>query len=189
MPKQDGAHIAADETNLIYQTIKAVYGLAGKEVPGLKLTLTNNIPFTRGLGSSAACRVGGVMIADKLLNADMDKQDITAIAANLEGHPENVAAAVYGGMTVAVKKAEKVFVKKIEVKKDLKCAVMTPAYTLGTQAARESLPDTVLFDDAVYNISRTAMVVACIASGDYAGLKEALNDRLHQPYRKGNIKG
>ena len=179
-----------DERSLVYRAMHSVFEEAGYAEKGLHIIQDNKIPVTRGLGSSGASIIAGIMAADKICKANMSKEDITDMASRIEGHPDNVAAAVYGGMTVSVEDGDKIYCHKISVNANrLLFAVFIPDFTLRTSTARNILPDTVPHADAVFNAGRTSLLTAAMMNEDYSMLKTALQDRLHQPYRRGLIKG
>lgn len=187
---ETGRFLPKDERSLVYRAMHRVFEEAGYTQRGLHIIQDNKIPVTRGLGSSGASIVAGVIAADKICSAKMSKEDITVIASRLEGHPDNVAAAVFGGMTISVEDGDRIYCRKIPVNANhLQFAVFIPNFTLRTRTARSLLPDTVPLADASFNAGRTALLTSAMISEDYGLLKVALEDRLHQPYRRGLIKG
>lgn len=180
-------HIPLDERNLIYLTAKTTAERIGKPLGGLHLKQNDAIPHTRGLGSSAACIVAGIMIANTLLDGKMSREDILNLATELEGHPDNAAPAVYGGVCVCAMEEKNVLCKMLPM--ELKVAAIIPSFTLSTKRAREVLPVNVLRSAAVSNIGRMGLLITALQSKDYSYLKVALKDELHQPYRKKLIRG
>jgi homoserine kinase len=178
--------VPKDKSNLIYKSIEDFYNITGKgTVPNIKITQRDEIPMARGLGSSAACVVGGLFAANYLSGADLPKSELISIAAMIEKHPDNSTPAIVGGITVGVMDGNNLSYIKIDSSKcrDLKIAVMTPEFHLKTEYARSVLPKSYSVKDAVFNLSRAALLVAAIYSGDYKKLKIATQDMLHQPYR------
>lgn len=182
-------HVPRDERNIAVQAIKALIKRVGAErakslLSGFVLRLDNRFPLTRGLGSSAAARVGALVAANTLLGFPLTTDELLMIAAQREGHADNVAAAFLGGVVVAVMTSQKVQWVKLTPKKKLHLALLIPDFELATEKARQVLPSQVPFQDAVFNVSRVALLVAALATGDFHRLREAMDDRLHQPYRQ-----
>lgn len=184
----DGSEVPLGEDNLIYLSAKKVFEKAGAEFSGLRITEENNIPFARGLGSSSACIVGGVFGANELLGRPFSKSDLLNIAAETEGHPDNVSPALLGGFTVSVMDRTVKFCRA-DVSDELFFAAFVPPFELKTADARAVMPKEVPIEDAVYNLSRSALAAASFVSGDYKNLFCSSDDRLHQPYRLPLIPG
>lgn len=185
----DGADVPCDERNLIYISAKDLYAVCGKELKGLKLRQTNNIPMARGLGSSSACIIAGLVGANKMLGDPLTKDDLVDLAAQIEGHPDNTAPALLGGIVTAVFDGRKVLWVKQEVYTKLKFVAMIPDFELKTEDARACLPKEVSHKDAVYNLSRAALFSASLLTGKFENLRTAVDDKLHQPYRMELIPG
>lgn len=179
----DGTPVPTDESNMIYQTAKAVYQRLGHPFRGLHIRQENNIPMTRGLGSSSACLVAGLLGANTLLGSPLSAGDISDLAASLEGHPDNTAPALLGGLVTAVMDGGRVHTVSVPVSERIRFAVFIPDFELKTEVARAVLPAQVSRTDAVYNLSRTALMTASLFSGRLDNLRVAVQDRLHQPYR------
>ena len=172
----DDIAVPTDESNLIYVSAKDLFEVCGKKLEGLKLRQTNNIPMARGLGSSSACIVAG------LVNP-LTTDDLVDLAAQIEGHPDNTAPALLGGIVTAVFDGRKVHWVKQEVFTKLKFAALIPDFELKTEKARACLPKEVSHKDAVYNLSRAALFSASLLTGKFENLRTAVHDKLHQPYR------
>lgn len=185
----DGLDVPCDETNLIYQSAKNLYNICGKKLSGLKLEQINNIPMTRGLGSSSACIVGGLVGANSLLGNPLSTDDLVDLAAQIEGHPDNTAPALLGGIVTAVFDGRKVHWVKQEVFTTLKFVAIIPDFELKTEKARACLPKEVSHKDAVFNLSRAALFSASLLTGKFENLRTAVDDRLHQPFRLPLIPG
>ncbi len=170
-----------DGDNLIHAAVRAAFSRIGQEPPPLQIRAVNPIPLARGLGSSAAARVAGAMIADRLLNGKLGREGVFQVASELEGHPDNVAPAVFGGIQLALR--EPLLHVSLPTPKDVYFVVAVPGFELPTDRARAALPEKVPFADAVFNLSRAALWPAALAAGDMSLLIEAGRDRLHQPYR------
>ena len=185
----DGLPIPTDESNMIYHTAKVLYRRCGRPFRGLHIVQENNIPMTRGLGSSSACLAAGLLGANTLLGSPLSREDLSDLAAELEGHPDNTAPALLGGLVTAVMDGERVYTVSVPVSERIRFAVFIPEFELRTEAARAALPDKVSRADAVYNLSRTALMTASLFSGSLNNLRVAVQDRLHQPYRLPMIPG
>ena len=179
----DGMDSPKDEKNLIYISAKDLFNVCGKKLNGLKLIQTNNIPMARGLGSSSACIIAGLVGANRMLGNPLTKDDLVDLAAQIEGHPDNTAPALLGGIVTAVFDGRKVHWVKQEVFTKLKFVAIIPDFELKTEAARACLPKEVSHKDAVYNLSRAALFSASLLTGKFENLRTAVHDRLHQPYR------
>ena len=177
--------IPLNESNLIYKSIKRFYNETGApgSVPPLRLIQEDRIPLTRGLGSSAACVVGGLLAANELSGMRLTKNDLCYLAAKIEGHPDNSTPALIGGIVVGALSEKRLDYIKIDPGDKIKFAVMIPDFRLATSVARGVLPQSVPLSDAVFNVSRAALMAAAFTTGDFSLLSSATEDRLHQPYR------
>lgn len=185
----DGSSVPNNERNLIYRSAEELYKICGKPFYGLKIIETNNIPMARGLGSSSACIIGGLMAANELCKNPLKKEELLDIAAKIEGHPDNVAPALLGGVVVSAMENGKVFYTKSELGNELKFCAFIPDFKLKTADARDVLPPKIPFGDAVYNVSRAALLASSLALGKYENLQTGTQDRLHQPFRLSLIPG
>lgn len=185
----DGSDVPCDETNLIYSSAKFLFELCGRPFSGLKLIQENNIPMTRGLGSSSACIVAGLVGANALLKKPLSKDDLVNLAARLEGHPDNSTPAILGGLVTSVFDGNRVYSVKVPISGRLKFAAFIPDFELKTEVARSALPKEISHRDAVYNLSRAALMTASLFSGKLENLRVAAQDKLHQPYRLKFIEG
>ncbi len=186
----EGANSLADTAqNLIVRSAQAAYDLAGISMPPLSILCQNYIPLARGMGSSSAAIVGGIYGANLLMGKILDYQAMLELASKIEGHPDNVAPALYGGFTVIASEGGKQYVKKVSLPASLHAVLASPDFPISTKKARAIMPRSVSLDDAVYNLSHAAYLALSIAEGDMAGLRAMLFDRLHQPYRFTLIKG
>lgn len=155
----------------------------GKKIPPLRIVQTNPIPMARGLGSSSACIIAGLLGANRMLGDILNTQELLTLATSIEGHPDNVAPALLGGLTSSVYEDGVVYSVKRDVDQSLCFAAIVPDYKLLTEAARAALPKQVSHKDAVYNLSRAALVPAAFCEGRHELLAIATEDKLHQPYR------
>lgn len=173
------------KNNLTYQSIIKTYEYCNTPYNGFKIDMSKvNIPMSRGLGSSAACIVGGIFAANKLLKDKLSVDEMLRIAVSIEGHPDNVAPALIGGMVTSIAGSENVIHSKVNIKSNFKYAAMIPNFKVGTSDARKVLPECFSRNDVVFNISRAAMLVSALNNGENEKLRYAFDDRLHQPYRK-----
>lgn len=180
---KDGSDVPTGEDNLIYLSAKKVYEKCGIPFRGLKIVEENNIPFARGLGSSSACIVGGVFGANELIGRPFTKDELLDIAAEIEGHPDNVSPALLGGFTANAMEENRVKYVKSKVSQKLSFAAFVPPFELKTADARAVMPKEVSVKDSVYNLSRSALITASFLTEKYENLKIGCEDKLHQPYR------
>ncbi len=180
---RDGVCVPKDENNLIYWSAKRLYEECGKKLPGLRIEQQNDIPMARGLGSSSACIVGGLVGANRFLGNPLSMQDLVNLACNIEGHPDNTTPALCGGLVTSAMEAGRVHSVSVPVATAIRFAVLIPPFELKTEVARGVLPQEYRREDAVYNLSRSALMTAALFSGSLENLRVAVQDRLHQPYR------
>lgn len=186
----DTTGIPADETNFIWRTAAEVAETQGMPLPAANLRIENNIPLGKGMGSSAAALLCGIAIADVLLGLQWTREQIFAEAARREGHPDNVAASMFGGLAVSSwrENAAPCHIR-IQPPVRLATALVVPDFPLPTREARSVLPAHYSRADAVHNIQRAALLVACLAAGDLSHMRTALADKVHQPYRSQLVPG
>ncbi|AGB41521.1 homoserine kinase [Halobacteroides halobius DSM 5150] len=178
-----------DEKNLVYQAMNKVFKKTCYYPSGLRLRLSNQVPLARGLGSSATAIVAGMVAANKLTGEKLSTEELLNLATRLEGHPDNVAPALLGGIVVSTLQDKgRVMYEKIAVP-ELKVVVCIPDYQVSTTEAREVLPKKVDFADAIFNVSHTALLITGLLNQDYDLVGRALEDRLHQPYRQKLLPG
>ena len=176
--------------NLAYTAFQRTLAECGVSEPGLSIRFDRcEIPVSRGLGSSAALIVGGVLAADRLCSLGLTKDEMFSIATAMEGHPDNIAPALFGGLTVSTMVGERALTRPFPVSPALRFTVMVPPFELSTALARSVLPERVSRQDAVFNISRAALLIRALQDGDAELLKLSLEDRLHQPFRLPLIAG
>ena len=187
--REQAITVPTDEKNLIYKTMKYFYDQKGLKMPGVRIVQEDYIPMVRGLGSSAACIVGGLFAANALAGNICDKDELAQMAAQLEGHPDNSNPAIYGSMVVGAQDAEKMNHVRLELPDDLIFATMVPDFPVSTADARGVLPDSYTRKDMVFNASRAALLVASMMTGKYENFDMAMEDCVHQPYRAQLIPG
>ena len=173
-----------DESNLVWSSIARIFHETGRPMPGMSLTCYNGIPTTRGLGSSSAALVAGLVAGNELCGNPFGKSDLLRIAADAEGHPDNVAPALFGGMQIAVAHGDRVVNASVPTPENLSAVLYIPDSPMPTEEARDLLGSEVPRTDAVFNIGRAALLVRAMASGDLRYLDIATEDRLHQPARQ-----
>lgn len=173
-----------DATNLLYRSFARVYERIGKPVPSVRIRCRNEIPLGRGLGSSAAAAASGLLAASELSGASIPANRLLALAADIEGHPDNAAAAIMGGCRIVVNEGDALITASVSIPAYLKTVLFVPDVPMPTERARGILPQTVDRRDAVFNIGRAALLVNAFASGDLTHLATATQDKLHQPARE-----
>ncbi len=187
---RDSQLIPANEENVIWKTALAIAARAHMPLPAIELSINNDIPIGKGLGSSAAALTAGVVIAERLLNLRWKPGRILDEAARLEGHPDNVAASVLGSIVVSgVEPGGRTRAVRLEMPQQFEVAVVVPNFAIPTSESRAVLPDCYSQSDVVFNIQRTALLVAGLATGDCSAFPTALEDRLHQPFRAQLVPG
>jgi len=186
----DGAaKIPTDYSNLAYIAAAEVFQKVGYKPKGLKIEMKNNIPIARGLGSSAAVIVGAMVAANYISGSMLSHDQILHMATCIEGHPDNVAPALFGGIAVSNQLDGETLYRKIPPPAGLSTVVAIPDYELSTQKSRSVLPKTVPLSDAVYNISRVSLLVWALINSDMELMGKVMDDKLHQPYRMPLIPG
>lgn len=178
-----GDDVPTDETNLVYQCAKRVYDICGKPLSGLKIIEDCAIPQTRGLGSSSACTVAGIVGANALLGDPLNQENIIDLAASIEGHPDNSTPAILGGFCAALLEYGKVWSVRVPIADKVNFVAFIPNFELSTEKARGVIPSTIPHHDAVFNLSRAALLAGSLVTGDLKNIGVAVGDCLHQPYR------
>jgi homoserine kinase len=179
----DGAALPRDERNMVVRAVRFFCEARGLAIPrGLKVTCNNQIPLGSGLGSSAAAVLLGLMGAGALLDQPLELPEVLDLAAQMEGHADNAAAAIWGGLVIVSSSENGWLVQRIEVP-ELQVAFVLPSVDLPTRTARAALPHQVPLKDAAFNLGRSALVIESLRRGDLELLGQAMEDRLHQPFR------
>lgn len=184
--------LASDKNNLIYRAASMVMDKANisPKNRGLKIVIKNEIPVERGLGSSAAAIIGGIMGATQLYDLSLSREEMLQLAFEIEGHLDNIVPALIGGFTISYRNQKgQIRWVKLDVPDDLKAVVGIPSYTLSTEEMRKVLPKQVSLQDAVDNLSKSALLVNALQQSRWELIPEAMQDRLHQPFRLPFIKG
>jgi homoserine kinase len=177
--------VPTDETNLVARAIAHAFAAVGQELPGLELVARNTIPHGRGMGSSGAAIVSGIMAAKGLLEGvvEFDEDMLLGLATEMEGHPDNVAPALFGGLTITWTTPEGPRFKKLMVHRGVSPLVAVPTeLTMSTALARSLQPTSVPHEDAIFNVSRSALLIASLIQSPEL-LLAATEDKLHQNYR------
>ncbi|HWU37505.1 MAG TPA: homoserine kinase [Candidatus Acidoferrum sp.] len=175
--------------NLVVRSVTETLARLGAPAEGIRIRMVNRIPLSRGLGSSSAAAMGGVAAAAVLAGKGLSSEELLDLALPFEGHPDNITPALLGGLTVSTMVAGKVRCVKLAVPKGLQAIAVIPEFHLSTAKARRALPPTVPRVDAVFNVGRVALLLAAMQAGRLDLLREATQDRLHQPYRAPLVPG
>lgn len=176
--------------NAIRRAMETVARAEGVVLPAVAMEVMSEIPVARGLGSSAAAIIAGVLAADRLGRLGLSTDAVLAYAARLEGHPDNVTPALVGGLVAScLRPDQSVLYVKQALPPFIKAVVVIPEFELSTARARRVLPKKVPLRDAVYNLQRVAVLTAGIGAGCWDVLSEGMRDRLHQPYRESLVPG
>ncbi|MBL76007.1 MAG: homoserine kinase [Chloroflexi bacterium] len=176
--------LPTDSNNLMYKAAEKILNEAGIKGQSLSLEAWLEIPLSRGLGSSSAAIAGSIYAVNALLNYPLSPHRLLQIATEIEGHPDNVAPALMGGMSIVVSEQGQVHAVPVQLPSNLQCVAYIPDTPMSTSDARSVLEPNVSRSDAVFNIGRTALLVAALSQGNFEYLKVATQDRLHQPQRQ-----
>ncbi len=187
---EGSGRLHASGKNLAFASFFRLWNeLTDRRYTGLKVTMHNRIPLSRGLGSSSTAIVAGLMAANYLTGNTLTKQQLVNYATEIEGHPDNVAPALLGGFTVSYMAYGKANSLRFIPARELRFVACVPSEPLSTAKARQAIPETVSHKDAVFNAGRSALLVSTLLTGEYQYLPDALEDKLHQPYRMPLING
>jgi homoserine kinase len=191
----DGSHVTfrfggltLDGENSIERALRAAAARYRTTLPPLAVDVESDIPLKAGLGSSAAAIVAGIRLYEAIAGP-LPIEEVLTLASDLEGHPDNTSASILGGLVTSCQADGKVLAVATPWPTDIHVVVATPLVGLETKVARAALPDSVSREDAIFNVQRTALFVQAIAAGRYDVVREALRDRLHQPYRAPLVPG
>lgn len=177
-----------DQSNLVAQAALRAFESLGQRPPGLHLYCKNRIPLGSGLGSSAAAVVGGVSAANAMVDGGMSDEELLFLAYAIEGHADNAAAALNGGLNLVRARPAELIVRKVPLS-PVEVALAVPGFELPTERMREALPELVPLADAVDNMASLGMLLEALRDGNHELLREAADDRLHQPHRLKRIPG
>ncbi len=179
----DAARLPGPNGNLVFKAIGLYLSRASIQPSPFRLTLTDCIPIGRGLGSSAAAIVGGLVAANAWSGKGLSVEQLLTLATEIEGHPDNVSAALYGGLTISASDGPRIIARQLAPPRPWRAVIFVPVQRLSTRLARSVLPRRVPRADAIFNVGRTALLVRAFATGDPEVLDFAMHDALHQPYR------
>lgn len=174
-----------NENNLVYTSLLKCFKKIGYNYKGIHIKMNCNIPVSSGLGSSSACILGGIVGANELAGNILSQQDILDLATSIEGHPDNLTAALFGGLTISLNKGT-IFHEKFTIPKGLKFYALIPDFSLSTKKSRSILPKEIAFEDAVFNIGSCSLLISSLINGNF---NQIINytDKLHEPYRSNLI--
>lgn len=174
-----------NEDNMVYQSMLYFFKKIKPDIipNGIKIKIVDDIPICRGLGSSATCIVAGLMAANHLSKSNLSKEEILKLATEIEGHPDNVAPAIYGNMVISFIDNEKIYYDTIKIPENLRFCAIIPDFKLSTEKARAVLPKTINHKDGVFNVSRATLLVTAFMNNNLELLRVACQDKFHQEYR------
>ena len=181
--------LVLDLNNLLYRGFAKPFEILGRDVPAVSIKAKNEIPVGRGLGSSAAAIVSGLIAGDKATGIGLSRAEILRLAAEMEGHADNVGPALLGGLQIVVSSNQEWVTSQVPIPKKISLIIFIPDKLVLTSEARSSLPEAVTLDDAKFNIGRASLFVNSMAQGDIDHLGIATQDRLHQDYRAALLPG
>lgn len=181
--------LSSGKNNLIVRAAQGLAERAGKSLPPFHAECMNQIPLSSGMGSSSAAILTGLLASNALFENPFSREDVLNLASEMEGHPDNVAPALMGGLVVSIIEKGKVIARQIPIGTDIHMTIALPDFYLPTKQARAALPKKVSMKNAVHNISRTALVVEAFRTGDLNLLGKAMTDKLHQSHRLKLIPG
>lgn len=178
------------ENNLVVKCMNRLFDEIKKYPKGYNLKIINNIPLARGLGSSATAIIGGLLSANAIMDFPLDNDKILELATEIEGHPDNVAPALFGNLIVSTKlKNNKVIYESITPFDGLNCVLFIPEYEVSTNDSRTVVPKSLSIQDTVHNMSHLSLMVIGFINGDTNLISQTMDDMIHEPYRKVLIKG
>jgi len=181
--------LPTNRDNLVFQAACRLFKEVGFVPPGLHLELDIDVPLSRGLGSSSSAIIGGLVAANAMVGTPFDRHALLDMAIEIEGHPDNVTPALIGGLTLSYQTNNTYRYLNLPCPLDLRIVLAIPDFELGTAQARAILPSKIARRDAIFNSSRTALLVAALYEKRYDWLAAAMEDQLHQPYRAALIPG
>lgn len=174
----------ANENNLVYTSFLKTLKFLKKDIKGVKISIDCNVPVSRGLGSSSTCVVGGIYGAFGITNTPLNKDDIFTIANNIEGHPDNVSPAIFGGLSASCVVDNKPFTVSYDIDERFNFLALVPNFETLTEEARKVIPATFSKEDTIYNLSRLGVVLKSFENYDLDTLSKTMGDKIHEPYRK-----
>lgn len=186
--KEGSTYVPQNENNLVFRAMNHLYTKAGKTLSPVRVNVNSDIPVTRGLGSSSAAIITGLVGANKMLGDYFSTDELLYFAYEIEGHPDNVTPALLGGYTISFCDNRKIIYSKTEISSNVKFAVMIPDFYLPTRKSRALIPHITQTKNAIYNISRASLLASAFSKGDTSLLGHCFRDRIHQKYRFPHIR-
>ncbi|MCD8283355.1 MAG: homoserine kinase [Opitutae bacterium] len=177
------AEFSAPENNLVYTTLEKTMKSYGRHIPPLSIHFDADLPLCSGLGSSSTCIVAGIMAANKIAGLNFDKEEILRIASLIEGHPDNVAPAIFGGLVAAIIENDFVYWHNYPISNALSFYALMPDVRVSTEKARAILPKSYNLSDCIYNLSRVPILLEGMEKADVQLIRAGCKDRIHQSYR------
>ncbi|MBE0446522.1 MAG: homoserine kinase [Actinobacteria bacterium] len=184
-----GLNLPTDDKNLVFISAKRLFDEVGYRFKGLSIGIENGVPIGRGLGSSSTAIVGGISAANEISGAKLSKDEVFDLATKIEGHPDNVGPAIFGGFTICYQAGSSYNAVSYRPSDNLRPVLLIPNAMLETEKARAVLPSSISISNAVFNIGRSSLLVSALLTGRSDLLREAMEDKLHQPYRAPLIPG
>jgi len=178
----DAHKVATDSSNLVVQSANHLFQLVEKRPSALHMHQFNNIPVGSGLGSSSTAVLAGLLGANALVNGNLSCADLLQIANEIEGHPDNVAPAFYGGLVLGAQTEQILHIEQLPIA-PMQAIIVLPDFHLLTSAARAALPTHISRADAIYNAGHLGLLIRALETADYDKLAIAMQDKLHHPYR------
>lgn len=173
-----------DTSNLVYRSLRIPFTVSGTKLPSVKITCRNHIPVARGLGSSSAAILSGLVAGNELCGKPIPTTELLDLAREMEGHPDNITPALLGGCQIAVQDGDHLVTSEVPIPDNIRAVLYIPDMHMPTEGSRQILPDDVPMKDAVYNIGRMGVLVNALWSGEMKDLVIGTQDRLHQPARQ-----
>lgn len=187
----EGKDIVEDpnSNNLLLTAMNRVFYEAGYDIPQLSLSIKNEIPIGKGLGSSAAAITAGMVAANRILQGRFSQEALLKWAVEMEGHADNVVPAFYGGLTVSMIHEDEVLFQKVNFPQEIHLVLAVPDFEMPTEQSRQLLPQSISLKDMVANLQRACFLLASVVNGDFADINRAMDDLVFQPVRQKNIPG
>lgn len=176
-------HEFKNKNNLVYTSMLRLFKEVGYTPTGISISMNCEIPISSGLGSSSTCILGGLIGANELAGNPLNDNEILNLATSIEGHPDNLSASLYGGLTISAYRNEIVHVEKFNIPTSLKIYAIIPSFSLLTTLSRNILPEKIKFTDGVFNICSASLLIAALIKNNLTLLNVACTDKLHEQYR------
>lgn len=173
-----------NSNNMVYKSMKKTLEILGKDINGVRISIDNDVPVSRGLGSSATCAVAGIYGAFLLTETAIDKNLIFNIATEIEGHPDNVSPAIFGGLSASCSTEEGAFTVTYDIDERFQFLALIPDFETSTEEARKVIPKSYDLKDCIYSYSRLGVVLKAFETYNLELLGKVMDDKIHEPYRK-----